>query len=139
MSIRTKQVESVLIRAVSDAIRGLSDPRITGMVSVTEVDVSPDLRNAKVSVSIVPAERSGIAMHALREAATHVHKRVCQIVELKRVPHLNFKLDESIKKQAEVFEAIKRGMERTGEIEEETPPTAPGDTGIPEGEEESNT
>ena len=116
MSPRIAQIESLLKRAVSQVLAaGLSDPRVTGMVSVTKVTVSPDLHDAYVFVSVLPAKNQKRTLYGLRHAAAHIHGKLCKLVDLQSVPHLDFRLDDSIKKQAAVLAAIDRGLaqERT--------------------------
>lgn len=91
--------------------RQLSDPRIEGMISITRVDCSPDLREAMVYVSILPEEVESKTLHGLRHANKHIHSKVKKLVALKIVPHLDFRLDSSLKRQAEVFDALRRSQE----------------------------
>jgi ribosome-binding factor A len=115
MSHRKEQIESLLKRTVATVLqRGLADPRIKGLVSVTRIDASPDLKNATVYVSILPEQYESATMHGLRDATMHVQQQVKKAVALRVVPHLRFKLDRDLKKQAEVFAAIDQAMERTG-------------------------
>ena len=103
------QIESALKRAISVVLsQGLSDPRLGAMVSVTRVNVSPDLHQAGVYVSVLPEEAGSRVMHGLRHAAVHIHREVSQKVDIRRVPHLEFYLDETLKHQAEVDGAILR-------------------------------
>ncbi|MEO1236131.1 MAG: 30S ribosome-binding factor RbfA [Planctomycetota bacterium] len=116
MSQRKKQVESLLHRAVATVLqRGLADPRIKGLVSVTRVDASPDLKHAKVFVSVVPEHYESRTIHGLRDATMHVQRQVKNAVALRVVPHLRFEIDHDLKKQAAVFAAIDEGMQRTAE------------------------
>ncbi|MEM9418842.1 MAG: 30S ribosome-binding factor RbfA [Planctomycetota bacterium] len=112
---RQKQVESLLQRAVAAVLqRGLADPRLQGvLVSVTRVDVSPDLRNAKTFVSITPEKYESRAIHGLKDATMHIQQQVKKNVALRSVPHLRFEIDHDLKKQAEIFKAIDEGMQRT--------------------------
>jgi len=113
MSYRKKQTESALVRAISQVlVRDISDPRIVGMVSVTRVDMSPDKRRAKVYVSIIPEQYTSKTFHGLRHAASHIYSKLCHVVAMRSVPRLEFCLDETLKKQAAVFEAISLGIER---------------------------
>lgn len=55
MTHRIEQVESTLRKALAQVLqRSISDPRIRGMVSITDVDVSPDMKQAKICVSVLP-------------------------------------------------------------------------------------
>ena len=115
MSKRQEQVESLLHRAVAEVLqRGLADPRIKGMVSVTRVETSPDLRHAHVYVSVLPEQYESRTIHGLRDATMHLQSEVKKRVALRLVPHLDFRLDETLKKQADVFAAINEGLERSG-------------------------
>lgn len=113
MSFRKQQVESVLKRAISETlIRKISDPRIVGMVSITQVDVSPDLAQATVHVSVLPQQHEKTTAAGLNHAAPYIHSLVKKAVSLRSVPHLYFKLDHELKKQSAVMAAISRGVAR---------------------------
>jgi ribosome-binding factor A len=107
MPHRPDQVASLIRRAVQTVLgRGLHDPRVRGLVSVTGVRVDPDLSHAAVYVSVLPAERSALALKGLERAAARIQTQVGEAVQLRRVPRLTFHLDESLKKQAEFDAAI---------------------------------
>ena len=113
MSHRIAQIESTLKRAISTILaQKLSDPRIEGLVSVTRVTVSPDLHDAQVYVTVLPAKNQTRAIYGLQHAAVHIHARVMKEVALKKIPHLDFRLDDSLKRQAVVDQAIHRGLRR---------------------------
>ena len=115
MSHRIEQLESTLQRAISQVLqRRLADPRIEGLVSVTRVKVTPDRRRARVRVSVLPARSERKVLAALEGASGHVQTSIRGLISMRHVPHLEFQLDESIKKQAAVFGAIQDGLERTG-------------------------
>ncbi len=80
--------------------KGLNDPRIRGLVSITGVDLSPDHTNARVLVSVLPGEHGPLAVAGLRHAAGRLHGQVGRALRLRRVPRLDFELDDSLKKQA---------------------------------------
>ncbi len=111
MGYRKKQVESTLKRAISQVLgQRLSDPRIVGMVSVTRVDVTPDWHEAFVYVSVLPQKHQQRTVRGLCHAAGHIGSLLRKQVALRAVPRLTFRLDESIKKQDTVLEAIRRGV-----------------------------
>ncbi len=113
MSFRKQQVESTLKRAVSQVLtQRLSDPRVTGMVSVTRVDVSPDFHNAIVYITVMPDTVQQTTLHGIRHAVGHIYKLVRDQVALKTLPNLEFRLDTAFKKEAAVLSAIRRGMEQ---------------------------
>ena len=77
MSIRTEQVASLIQRAVQAQLsRGLNDPRIRGMISVTKVTVSPDLSDATIYVSVMPDKHTNLTLCGLQHAAPHLQRQV---------------------------------------------------------------
>jgi len=113
MTQRTRQVESLLIRAISEVVyRHLSDPRMAGIVSVTKVDVTPDLSQAQIYVSVLPAKYQQRTIEALNHAAGYIASLLRKMVALRAVPRLEFRSDKTLKRQATVLEAIQRGLAR---------------------------
>lgn len=98
-----------LRRAVQTVLaRGLADPRVRGLVSVTELDLAPDLSSAIVHVSVLPEGAGALTIAGLRHAAPHLAQEVGQLVRARRLPALDFRLDERLKKQA-ALDAVLRG------------------------------
>ncbi len=107
MTRRAEQIASLLRTAVQEVIaRGFQDPRIRGLITITDLTVSPDLKAATIMVSVLPVDRQDLTMHGLRAAATHIRHQVSDRLDLRVTPDLHFKLDNSLKKQAGVFEAL---------------------------------
>jgi len=101
------------MRKVAEVIeRGVGDPRIRGLVSVTRVEVSPDRRQATVHVSVLPPEHARLAIEGLRDAAKHIRSQVARSIAIRTMPVLTFRLDDTLKKQAVVFDAIREGLSR---------------------------
>ena len=114
MPHRHEKVESTLARAIQQVIsQGLHDPRASGLISVLRVDVSPEMASAMVFVSIYPEDRSELTMHALRHAARHIRHQAAELVALRRMPNIEFRLDKSLKHQAEVFDALAKAREQS--------------------------
>jgi len=110
MSIRTDKIASVIRHAVQDVItRGLGDPRIRGLVSITHVDVTPDLAEAKVHVSVLPQKHEDLTMHGLQDAAGHIQHEIAPAITARRLPRLRFVKDDSLKKQALLDAALRDG------------------------------
>ncbi len=113
MSHRIEQFSSALQRALAKTIhQGLGDPRIRGMVSVTRVDVSPDLRHADVFVTVMPEDFERLTMEGLKSSELHVHTLVKPQMNSRLVPHLHFKLDAKLKKEMSVLSAIREARAR---------------------------
>lgn len=105
MSRRTERVNELLRDELSDLLlREVRDPRLGGLISITRVEVTPDLCNARVYVSVMqePEERTA-AVRALNAAAAFLHRELKQRLQMRRVPFLVFKLDTSIEEGAAVL------------------------------------
>ena len=80
----------------------IRDPRVSG-VTVTYVEVSGDLREAKVHVSVMgDAKKQELCMHGLRSSTGFLQQKVAERVDTRYTPRLKFVLDEGVKKSAEV-------------------------------------
>ena len=94
---RTDRVASEIMRGAERIIReDVSDPRTECMFSITHVDVTRDLRYAKVYVSIYEEEKREPMMKALKSAAGFIRRNVGQRVQLRYTPELLFELDTTI-------------------------------------------
>ena len=79
------------------------DPRIVGFVTVTGVEVSPDLRHAKVFVSVMGSEPEKIAtFEGLASTASHLRSRVGRALRLRVAPEIQFREDESVARAARI-------------------------------------
>lgn len=106
---RREQLASALERAVQEVlVRGLQDPRIKGLITVTGVDLSEDGRDATVRVSILPEEHQELTMHGLRAATRHIQRAAADRIRVRQMPRLAFRLDVSLKRQAGVLDALAR-------------------------------
>ena len=106
---RQEKVARVVKEVVSEAVANhLSDPRITGFVTVTKVEMSPNLRSAEVYLSLF-AETDG-AKNKTFAAITHAGKRIQSLLgaalESKFCPVLHFHRDEHFQKTLETMRLI---------------------------------
>jgi len=91
---------------VSGAIK---DPRIDSLVSITDIDVAPDLALVKVFVSYYgPKEKGGVIVEALNHAAGFLQKELVHRVKLRITPRLAFFYDESIERGFRITETLKK-------------------------------
>ncbi len=121
---RQEKVARVVKEAVSDAIsHHLNDPRIEGFVSVTRVEMSPDLRNANVYLSIFG--RDEVSQSKTFKAITHAKSRIQSMVagnlQSKFCPVLHIYKDEKFKKTLETMNLIDKAVSELekGEPEED--------------------
>lgn len=94
---RTDRIASEIMREAERIIReDVSDPRTECMFSVTHVDVTRDLRYAKVYISIYEEEKRAPMMKALKSAAGFIRHNLGRRVQLRYTPELLFELDTTI-------------------------------------------
>jgi len=121
---RQERIARLIKEVVSDAVAShLSDPRITGLISVTRVTVSADLRNADVYLSIFAAKDS--EKERTLEAMTHARARIQSLLaaamQSKFCPVLRFHKDEQFQKMLETMRLIDEvaGEHRVKDVETE--------------------
>ena len=88
--------------------RELNDPRLGGLVSVTSAELSPDLRHARVFVSVLGSDEDRThTLQALRSAAGFLRTQIAARLTTKRAPELHFALDESIERGERIMSLIR--------------------------------
>ena len=119
MRIRPERVAHLMRREVADILVRLRDPRISRWVSVTDVEVTPDLSLARVYVSVLAAgDERRCSLEALAHAAGFVRRELAPRLGLREVPEIRFLLDSSIETGARVDELLRK-IERGEPIEDE--------------------
>lgn len=93
---RRYRVADQIQRELGELLRAVKDPGLTGMVTVSGVDVSPDLGNAKVFVTVMQAEDTLETVAALNRASGFVRGRLAGRLELRAVPRLVFEYDPTL-------------------------------------------
>jgi ribosome-binding factor A len=106
-TIRQEQVRHLLVEEISRMLlRDLKDPRL-GFVTVTDAEVSRDLRHSKVFVTILGSEAEQRAgMEALRRATGFVRGEFARRAHLRIAPEIDFRFDESVERGARIFELL---------------------------------
>lgn len=103
---RTQRVDELLKQEIARVIRDLKDPRI-GFATVMDVRTSPDLRHARVYVSVLGTEdEKQVALAALTGARGYVRVRMGEEITLKYLPELHFELDRTLEQAARIDEII---------------------------------
>ena len=108
-SERLRRVDEAVRQVLSDAVAtDLKDPRV-GFVTVTAVKTSPDLRHARVYVSVLgdAAARSD-SLDGLRSAHGFLQRRVASELRMKHTPTLEFVYDDSVERGMRLSELIDR-------------------------------
>jgi ribosome-binding factor A len=104
---RMRRINEMLREVVGAAIStDLNDPRI-GFVTVISVETSPDLRTARVYVSVLgEAEEREATLTGLRSSHGVIQARIARETRMKRTPTLTFHYDESIEKGVRIFRLL---------------------------------
>ncbi|MCA9198454.1 MAG: 30S ribosome-binding factor RbfA [Planctomycetales bacterium] len=121
-SRRTLKAASAIREVVSMAIlTELRDPRVEG-VTVTFVEISKDMRYAKVHVSIMgDSKKQDLVMHGLKNATGFLQQRINDRVDARYVPRLQFVLDKGVKHSFTVAEILKEVLPQEEQDQTTTP------------------
>ena len=97
-SIKNTRINMEVQRELSKVIsQEMKDPRIDPMTSVIAVDVTPDLKQAKVYVSVLGSdEKKQATLEGLKSATPFIRKQLASTINLRNTPELKFYMDESI-------------------------------------------
>ena len=95
---RSGRINEEIKREISDIIQNnIRDPRLSAMVSVTRVDVTKDLRYAKVFISIFGNENSKLeSLNALKSSSGFIRREIGQRINLRYTPEILIELDNAI-------------------------------------------
>ena len=95
---RPRKVADLIQRELSDLLRReVRDPHV-GMVTLTSVDVSPDLSHAKVFFTLLDADKKAETARALQRAAGFLRSQLAQRMKMYTTPELRFAYDESVER-----------------------------------------
>ena len=106
---RMRRVDEAIRQVVGDVLaRDIKDPRV-GFVTVTDVKTSPDLRHARVYVSVLgDADEREASLEGLGSAHAFVQARIASELHLKHTPTLHFVIDETPERAARLREILDR-------------------------------
>ncbi len=118
MSRRVARVADALQASIAELVqREIKDPRV-GMVTITRVDVSPDLRNARVYFSRFGTDEDRQrSLQGLRSAAGFIRSQVARRLHLRVAPEIRFEVDENIEYAARMSRVLD-AMETPGDKDE---------------------
>jgi ribosome-binding factor A len=109
-SRRIDRINGLLREEISQLLsREIKDPRLSGIISITKVNTSSDLRNAVIYVSVMgddTAKREALA--GIQSAATFLRRELRERLSLRYVPFMKFQLDESIEDAEHVLRIMDR-------------------------------
>ena len=108
---RLNRIDEEYRKELSQIIdRELKNPNITGMISVTKVKVTNDLKYAKVYVSILNSKNIKDTLAGLKKSSGFIRSELAKRVNLRNTPELIFELDESLEYGARIDSILKEIM-----------------------------
>ncbi len=107
MSIKIERIESAMVREISYLLANeVKDPDIH-FVTVTACHVTNDLSYAKVYVTVFDEEKKDSTLKALKNARGFLRSKLCECIDIRHMPELEFVYDESIEYGKKIEEKIK--------------------------------
>ena len=108
-SNRIGRINEEIQREMSSIIPTVKDPRVAdaGMVSVTAVETTPDLKYAKIYISVLDKTHSAQALKGLKSATGYLRRELGQRLNLRNTPELTFVRDDSIDKGAHILDMLR--------------------------------
>lgn len=113
-SRRQEKIKRIVRDAVADIIQNrLNDPRICGFVTITEIDVSPDIRNADIYISVMAETEADErkTFEAVRHATKHIQTLLSEHISLRNALLLRILEDTKSKKTLETLKLIEQAAE----------------------------
>jgi len=105
---RIGQINEVIQRELSEQIRFLKDPRVSqGMISITRVDTTGDLRYARIYVSVLDKSQEKDVLKGLKSASGFLRRELGHAIQLRYTPELQFIGDDSIAHGAHILEVLR--------------------------------
>ncbi len=119
MSRRIERLNHLIRQEISQLLqREVKDPRLGGLVTVTRVSTSPDLRHAKVFISVIGnEEEKREVLAALATASGFLRRELSMRLRLRHSPELSFHYDDSLDQGAQVLQLISQLSSEAGGTE----------------------
>ena len=103
LSNKIQRINEDIARVLAEHLRGIKDPRIKqGMISITAVDTTKDLRQARVYLSVFDLQSEKEFLKGLKSASGYLRKELAASLGLRYTPELIFELDKSIERGARI-------------------------------------
>ena len=106
-SNRMGRINEEIQRELSSLIRTVKDPRVTGMISVTAVETTPDLKFAKIYISVLDKSDCSQVLKGLKSAGGYLRRELGRTLNLRNTPELTFVQDDSIDKGAHILDMLR--------------------------------
>lgn len=100
---RLDRVNEELKKTISNVLTfELQNSKVTGMVSVTKVRITPDFRYARVYVSLLNSKSNTKTIEGLKESAGYIRSQIAKTINLRVTPELSFEIDDSMEYGAKI-------------------------------------
>jgi len=106
-SNRIGRINEEIQRELSSLIRTVKDPRVTGMISVTAVNTTPDLKFCKVYISVLDKSDVNQVLKGLKSASGYLRRELGRALNLRNTPELTFVRDDSIDHGAHILDLLR--------------------------------
>ena len=106
-SNRIGRINEEIQRELSSLIRTVKDPRVHGLVSITAVDTTSDLRYSKIYVSVLDKSDVSEVVKGLKSASGYLRRELGAALKLRYTPELQFVEDDSIGKGAHILSMLR--------------------------------
>lgn len=106
-SNRIGRINEEIQRELASLISNVKDPRVSGMISVTAVDTTPDLRFAKIFISVLDKSDCAQVLKGLKSASGYLRRELGRSLNLRYTPELTFVRDDSIDQGAHILEMLR--------------------------------
>lgn len=112
---RINRINEDIQRELASLIRTVKDPRVHGLISITRVDTSTDLRYCRVYVSVLDHSDVKEVVKGLKSAAGYLRRELGRVLTLRYTPELQFIEDDSIERGVRMVSMIDRVLEEDEE------------------------
>ena len=102
-SNRIGRINEEIQRELASLIPNVKDPRVSGLISVTAVDTTPDLRYAKIYISVLDKSDCAQVLKGLKSASGYLRRELGHALQLRYTPELTFVRDDSIDQAAHIL------------------------------------
>ena len=106
-SNRIGRINEEIQRELASLIPNVKDPRVSGLISVTAVDTTPDLRYAKIYISVLDKSDCAQVLKGLKSASGYLRRELGHTLQLRYTPELTFVRDDSIDQGAHILDMLR--------------------------------
>lgn len=106
-SNRIGRINEEIQRELASLIPNVKDPRVSGLISVTAVDTTPDLRYAKIYISVLDKSDCSQVLKGLKSASGYLRRELGHALQLRYTPELTFVRDDSIDQGAHILDMLR--------------------------------